>query len=50
MTDRLSLSSVSELVSVLYSPILEEQILEQWSHGQVLRLLNGCASCLRAAR
>jgi len=29
----------------VYSPILEEQILEHWLHGQVPRLLNGCASC-----
>jgi len=34
----------------VYSLILEEQILEQWSHGQVPRLLNRCASCLWAAR
>ena len=35
---------------LVYSPILEEQILEQWSQGQVPRLLNGCASCLQTAR
>jgi len=34
----------------VYSLILEEKILEQWSQGQVPRLLNGCASCLRTAR
>jgi len=33
----------------VYSPILEEQILEQWSHGRVPRLLSGCASCLWTA-
>jgi len=28
----------------MYSPILEEQILEQWSHSQVLRLLIGLSA------
>jgi len=28
----------------MYSPILEEQTLEQWPHGQVPRLLNGLSA------
>jgi len=46
-TDQLSLSSMSEFW--VYSLMMEEQILKQWSHWQVPRLLNGCASCLQTA-